>query len=50
MSYKEEGQPVIEATPLAVGTGEVDLVGWKAKCPGFFVEVLRERLRFSNLG
>ena len=34
---------------LAVGAGEMVLDGGKAKCPGVFVEVLRERQRILEV-
>ena len=43
MAYTEEGEHNLEAAPLALGTGVVDYAGGKAKCPGLFVEVLRDR-------
>ena len=50
MAYTEEGEHNLEAAPLALGTGVVDYAGGKAKCPGLFVEVLRDRQRFSEVG
>ena len=34
---------------LAVGAGEMVLDGGKAKCPGVFVEVLRDMRRFLEV-
>ena len=41
--YTEVGECVIEAEPLAVGAGEVDQSGGKAKRPWIFMVVLRDR-------
>ena len=43
MSYKEEGKRVLESAPIAVGEGEVNYSGRKAKRSGFFVGVFRDR-------
>ena len=48
-AYKEEVKYVIEAVPLAVGAGAVDLSGGREKHPGVFVEVWRYRKRFMEL-
>ena len=47
---KEEGvERRIEAAPLAVGAEAAESAGVYAKCPGVFVEVLKERQRFMKL-
>ena len=47
---KEEGvERKIEAAPLAVGAEAAESAGVYAKCPGVFVEVLKERQRFMKL-
>ena len=50
MAYKDKGGRVLKAAPITVGAGAVDLDGGKAKRPGFFVGVWRERQKFSKLG
>ena len=42
MAYEEEGESVPEASPLAIGAGEVESAGGKAKCPWVFLEVLSD--------
>ena len=49
-TYDEEGEHVLEATPLVVGAEAVDLAGGKANSPRFFLEVLWDSQRFSELG
>ena len=49
-SKVEEVECLLEAAPLAVGAGAEDLDGAKAKHPGVFMELLRDRQRFMNLG
>ena len=41
--YEEEGERVVNAELIVVGAGAVYLAGRKAKRPGVFVEVLRDR-------
>ena len=43
MAYEEEVEKIIKAAPLEVGTGAVESYGGKAKRPGVFVDILRER-------
>ena len=49
MSYKEEVEHVLEAAPLVVGVGAAELSGWKAKCPGLFVDIFRDRRGFFEV-
>ena len=48
--HKDRGERFIEAAPLTEGNGEVELDRWKAKHPRVFVEVLKERLWFLEVG
>ena len=41
--YSEEGESVLEATPLTVGEGAMMLTGGNAKLPKVFMEVLRDK-------
>ena len=49
-TYKEEVECALEAAPLVVGAGAVDLAGGKENSPGFFLEVLGKERRFSEVG
>ena len=50
MVYEEVGGRVIGVAPIAVGAGAVDLSGVNAKCMVLFVEFLRDRRNFSEVG
>ena len=49
MTYEEYGGCVLAVAPLTFGAGVMELAGGKAKCPGFFVEVLRDNQRFREV-
>ena len=39
----------LDTAPLMIGTGAVESAGGKANRPGLFMEVLRDRLRLTEL-
>ena len=49
-SKEEEVESILEATPLAVCTGEVEADVVNAKRLGVFVEVSKDRRRFKEVG
>ena len=40
---------LLKAERTRIGTGEVELAGVNAKRPGLFMEVLKDRQRFTEL-
>ena len=47
--YEKEGEHVLEAAPLTVGAGPVELDGGKSICPGIFLGVLRDSQIFIGV-
>ena len=49
IAYEVEGDRVLEATLLMLGTGAVESASAKAKHPGVFMEFLRDIRRFMEV-